>query len=98
MVLEHQKQMGDPPQDYVMFWCEPCDTHHQIPVTGPRAWGWNGSVESPTITPSIRVSYDFEDGKPTKCCHSNVTDGQILYHGDSTHALAGQTVPLAEMP
>ncbi|QOT75041.1 DUF6527 family protein [Cupriavidus basilensis] len=31
-------------------------------------------------------------------CHSFVSDGQIQYLGDCTHALAGQTVPLAEFP
>lgn len=96
MVLEHQKHLGDPPQDYIMFWCDPCDTHHQVPVTGPKAWGWNGSLTAPTITPSIRLTY--LGGKPSTCCHSNVTDGKIQYHGDSTHALAGQLVPLPEMP
>ena len=33
-----------------------------------------------------------------KVCHSFVTDGQIQYLGDSTHALAGQTVPLEVKP
>ncbi|WP_454763394.1 DUF6527 family protein [Cupriavidus campinensis] len=37
---------------------------------------------------------DFECG----VCHSFVTDGQIQFLGDCTHALAGQTVPLAEFP
>lgn len=31
-------------------------------------------------------------------CHSFVTDGMIQFLGDSTHALAGQTVPLADFP
>jgi hypothetical protein len=30
-------------------------------------------------------------------CHTFVTDGQIQYLGDCTHALAGQTVDLQEM-
>lgn len=29
-------------------------------------------------------------------CHSFVTDGQIQFLGDCTHALAGQTVPLPD--
>lgn len=33
-----------------------------------------------------------------KCCHSNITDGRIQFHGDCTHALVGQTVPLPEVP
>ncbi len=31
-------------------------------------------------------------------CHSFVRDGQIQFLGDCTHALAGQTVPLPELP
>lgn len=36
---------------------------------------------------------------PFKCtiCHSYVTDGQIQYLGDCTHAMAGQTVDLPEL-
>ena len=39
-----------------------------------------------------------EDGEPLDMrCHSYVTDGQIQFLGDCTHALAGQTVPLPDM-
>lgn len=39
------------------------------------------------------------DGKPLPLvCHSFVTDGQIQFLGDCTHALAGQTVPLPDFP
>ena len=31
-------------------------------------------------------------------CHSFVTDGQIQFLGDCTHALAGQTVPIPPWP
>lgn len=39
-----------------------------------------------------------EDPDPFTCgvCHSFVTDGQIQFLGDCTHALAGQTVPLPD--
>lgn len=33
-----------------------------------------------------------------RVCHSFVTDGQIQFLGDCTHALAGQTVPLTAEP
>lgn len=35
-----------------------------------------------------------------KCavCHSFVTDGKILFLGDCTHALAGKTVELPDLP
>jgi hypothetical protein len=40
------------------------------------------------------------DPAPFLCavCHSFVTDGQIQFLGDCTHALAGQTVPLPDYP
>ncbi len=42
----------------------------------------------------------FGGPAPFKCavCHSYVTDGQIQFLGDCTHALAGQTVPLPAFP
>jgi hypothetical protein len=73
------------------FWCPGCDQVHGIryanPTPGPD-WGWNGDLESPTITPSVLV----EGGPDEIRCHSFVTDGQIQFLHDSTHALAGQTV------
>ncbi len=40
------------------------------------------------------------DGEPTMCkiCHSFVRDGRIEFLSDCTHALAGQTVDLPDMP
>jgi len=41
----------------VMFRCPGCGEPHMVTVgdgTGPR-WGWNGSGDAPTFTPSILV-------------------------------------------
>jgi len=38
--------------------------------------------------------HEFESADTT--CHSFVTDGQIQFLSDCTHALAGQTVPLPD--
>ena len=110
-------------EDALKFQCPGCDIFHVVPVTGPRAWGWNQSTERPTLTPSIRIGYvkeppldpvtnDFKrgtygqylkgpDGRllgaKDMVCHSFVTDGQIQYCSDSTHDLAGKTVPLPEL-
>lgn len=95
----------------VGFWCPGCEDVHHIPV-GPdhqpgKAWGWNGDPAKPTFTPSILVSYphwvppaptDQPQVQVTDICHSFVTDGQIQFLGDCTHALAGQTVPLPPFP
>lgn len=39
------------------FWCEGCESHHGVHVTGEHQhkWGWNGSYDRPTFTPSVLV-------------------------------------------
>lgn len=96
----------------VGFYCPGCKGAHVIPVdTGPKrpnAWTWNGDANAPTFQPSILVTTgravdptyqpdpDFPD--PPEVCHSFVTNGQIQFLGDCTHALAGQTVPIPPWP
>jgi len=88
----------------VSFVCPGCAEHHYLPVTGQRKWGFNGDLVKPTLTPSILCRYhafnettDAYD-KLESVCHSFVTDGQIQFLGDCSHALKGQTVPLPELP
>ncbi len=50
-------------------------------------WGWNGSKDSPTFTPSLNV---------VGYCHSLVRDGMIQFLSDCTHKLAGQTVEIPD--
>jgi hypothetical protein len=83
--------------------------HETLP--GP-VWGYNGNPEAPTFTPSIlvrgseRLSQEEvarvmggEKIEPRPLvCHSFVTDGQIQFLSDCTHALAGQTVPMFSFP
>lgn len=79
----------------------PDEERHYIP-TEPghgKAWGFNGSLERPTFTPSILV-YEtrWSDGSVgIKRCHSFVIDGRIQFLADCGHALAGQTVDLPEV-
>lgn len=82
------------------FKCPGCGRDHWIQHgadDGPN-WGWNGSLDNPTFTPSVLVTYEGvdagKDGAPPAVCHSFVTDGQIQYLSDCTHNLAGQTVEL----
>lgn len=88
----------------VAFHCPGCNSRHLIytgPGSGPR-WMWDGNVDRPTFSPSIRVSYDGRDagtaGAPPALCHSFVTEGRIQFLGDCTHALAGQTVDMVPFP
>lgn len=91
-----------------LFWhCPGCNVPHSVyTVAGSTGqsrpvWGWNGSVERCTLTPSVLVRpYDVEPGAngrrlvQNKVCHVFIRDGQIEFLGDCTHALAGQTVPV----
>lgn len=92
----------------LMFRCPGCGEPHMVTVgegSGPR-WGWNGSGDAPTFTPSILVTWsepsdvpeEFDDTSKDikRVCHSFVTDGRIQFLEDCTHALAGQTVDLPD--
>lgn len=65
------------------FWVEPFDSQ--------TVWGFNGNLERPTFSPSLK------NEKPNSICHLFVKDGQIEYCGDCTHTLAGQTIPVPEI-
>lgn len=79
--------------DRIAFHCSGCEAVHEVVVSGAYAWGWNGSEDAPTFTPSVLVQRYNGEGT-LDVCHSFVRDGRIEYLGDCTHALAGQTLPL----
>jgi len=86
----------------ILFWCPGCDGAHRVNVgvgPGPR-WGWNESVDMPTFTPSVLVTYNGSDagvdGAPPAICHSFINDGRIQFLSDCTHSFAGQSVSLPD--
>lgn len=94
-----------PNEGTLLFMCPGTECGlHAVPVApgggkhekGTKRWGWNGSLTAPTLEPSVRVSWNRSADKTRwlNCCHSQITDGQIYFYPDSTHALAGQRVPL----
>lgn len=93
-------------------WCPGCQREHTVPIRGPWAWSFNGDRDAPTLAPSILVTgaqkiTDAEHAqimrgkkipwRPFRC-HSFLRAGVIEYQGDCTHALAGQKVPLMDLP
>lgn len=80
----------------LLFRCPGCVDEHYVVVDGSRGWSFNGNYDQPTLTPSVLVRYG--DSGDAARCHSFVTDGRIQFLADCTHALAGQTVPLPELP
>ncbi len=84
------------------MWCPACNDVHQISVDGEGRWTWDGNAEAPSISPSILVTYNGPDAgqgdAPPARCHSFVRRGRFEYCPDSTHALAGQSAPLGDLP
>lgn len=91
-----------------LFWCPGCDEAHFVAVERPLAngarWSFDGNAAAPTFSPSLNIrtgravdpSFILEEGDPPEICHSFIRDGHIQFCNDSTHELAGQTVPLPE--
>lgn len=93
-------------------WCPGCKHAHTIYVTAPGGYNWtfNGDIEKPTFTPSLRHFWPAQpnrtdpDGtvhpaRPEETrCHYFITDGQIIFCDDSKkHDLRGSH-PLPECP
>lgn len=94
--------------------CKSHHTVRTMSKVGGAVWGFNGNHEKPTFTPSVLVtnghfSSRHKPGDPCWCstqdadfkcqrCHTFITDGMVNFLGDCTHELAGQTLPLPDLP
>lgn len=109
----HQRFFS-PEKSHFVFYCPGCGRTHWYYVgpgfVHPRRWEFNGNIDLPSFTPSLRNSIQDvdEEGEPkvdqngnpvmvTKC-HLYVTAGKISYCGDCQHALNGQTVDMVDLP
>lgn len=88
-------------QGQLVIRCPGCSSLHAIPIEGPKRWDFNGSLERPTIAPSLVLwTEDFTDPEdpsfhiPGTRCHSFIRDGRIEFLGDCSHAMKNQTVDL----
>lgn len=96
-------QDGNMVYEALMFVCPGCaaggpegyDGLHILPVNvenvGKPSWTWDGNLEKPTLSPSI-----LTDGYTR--CHSFLRVGIFQFLGDSNHPLAGQCVPIPDLP
>lgn len=78
----------------VAHWCPACHEPHVYTTKPGRhaCWSFDGNVESPSFSPSMKL------WNSQKTCHYFLTGGRLQFCGDSTHALAGQTVDLPDWP
>lgn len=92
-----------------MHWCDGCRESHYIAVETPLAngsqWTFNGSADSPTFAPSVRIRIpayvekgDPDFSNPESVCHYFLRGGTVQFCADTTHRLAGQTVALPPWP
>ena len=86
---------GNGVADGVGMWCPGCDDLHAVRL-GANGWTFDGDDEAPTFAPSILVQYGNLPGD--RRCHSFVREGHWEFLSDSTHALAGQRVPMVPLP
>jgi hypothetical protein len=98
---QHTKKLHQwhgPIADVWNFWCPACKCGHGFTVYHPpdagKGWQFNGNVDKPTFTPSLR--YLNQDGKTTMC-HLNMTDGMLIFHGDCPHDFKGRVVPMEDL-
>lgn len=90
--------------EYILFECPGCKHLHSITTNGTLKWKWNGSLDTPTIEPSVlnwlehRPDEDEEEKRyvDSRRCHLYVRDGRIQFLNDCGHALAGQTVDMLD--
>jgi hypothetical protein len=91
-------------------WCPGCEEMHIL----PDSWKFDGNLEKPTFQPSFKhegFQCIYIDGKWTGewkrdangevipyICHYVLTSGILNFCNDSTHALAGKSVPLPFLP
>lgn len=90
--IEDEKIKG-----YYRFKCPACGGSHFCntnPEYHPVVWNFNGNLNKPTVSPSIKLTWSYGEPEIQKCCHFFIVDGYIQYQGDCTHSLAGKTVEL----
>ena len=79
--------------------CPACEVNHHFfieELDNHPVWTWNGSWDKPTFLPSMLANR--KGAYPDRpLCHSWVTDGQWGFLRDSTHHMAGLTVPMIEV-
>lgn len=107
---EECRQYQIDPGGHPAHWCPGCNDWHHFAVDNPfrngARWTWNGDVNAPTFEPSMNIRIGpmpaVPEGRPDagqiKVCHYFLRNGQIEFLSDCTHALAGQTVPLPDLP
>ena len=84
-----------------IFYCPGCRHPHAF---YPGVWSLaNNNLDAPTFVPELVNKYPDEmyikyPNFPPYLCRLSITDGNITYASDCTHALKGLTIAMVDMP
>ena len=91
-------------EQWVRYRCPGCGHDHAVPAA---RWNWNGDVDKPTLSPSVRHYYEMpadvakkkgrSKNRQVTTCHYHIEDGMIKFCNDCPHKLKNQTVELPEI-
>ena len=80
---------------WIRYPCPGCKHDHTVPA---ERWHWNGDVDKPTLSPSVRHYYHHpDDNREITICHYRIKNGVIEFCDDCQHKLRGQSVPMVEV-
>lgn len=85
----------------IAHWCPGCEEVHVIwhkSTPGRPSWTWDGNVNAPTCSPSIRLFVRDKKGYEITQCHYFLKAGKIEYCGDCDHEYSGMTIDLPDIP
>lgn len=72
--------------------------HVQINLAGPHpVWGWNGSKDKPTFSPSVLTRIPWGTERREIVNHVFIRDGRISYLSDCSHEFAGRSMDLPRL-
>lgn len=79
-------------EQYLIYHCPGCKHNHSVPAV---RWNWNGNLEKPTLSPSVRHFIPAgEHGPEQTICHYHLRNGVLEFCNDCQHELKGQKIPL----
>lgn len=99
--------------DGFAWWCPACKEGHPLPHKKGWTWdgSLDAPTFSPSFKHTGKQTVKDEtgrwlgdwvrgpDGEPKDwCCHYIITAGKVAYCGDCTHAMAGQTIDMPDLP
>lgn len=83
MIRQEEREDGT----WLIYDCPGCNHTHSVPA---KRWNWNGSLEKPTLSPSVKHFFPAAHGRPEETiCHYHITDGKIIFCNDCKHTLRG---------